>query len=141
VKTDNDGRVRIGVKRNDYGTGYSFYAPDGLQGKRIEVRGRPAVQHFEGAHDLYYPPAKSTGTPVMAIWCAAHKPIHLEKVHGDVDYEVKDDDDHIIVRRGRWKGQTRRRDWHHIVAYAKNGEQGYKVKVEYWATRSIAKDE
>ena len=101
VKTDNDGRVRIGVKRNDYGTGYSFWAPDGLQGRSIQIHGRPAVQHFEGALDLYYPPAKSTGTEVMSIWCAPHKPIHLHNVHGDVDYEVKDRDGHIIVPRGR----------------------------------------
>ncbi len=141
VKTDHEGKVRIGVKRNDYGTGYSFYAPDGLQGRRTEVHGRPAVQYFEGAHDLYYPPAKPAGTPVMAIWCAPRKPIHLQRVHGDVDCEVKDDDGHIIVQRGRWDGETRRRGWHHVAAYAKNGEQQYKLKVEYSATRSIAKDE
>jgi Alpha-amylase C-terminal len=141
-KTGDDGQARIGVKRNDYGTGYAFYAPDGLQGKRIHIHGRPAVQYFEGAHDLYYVPAKSTGTPVMAIWCTAHKPIHLSKVHGEVEYEIKDGDGHIIIPRGNWSGDTRQRGWHHIVAYAKRGsEQAYKVKAEYWATRSIEKGE
>jgi alpha-amylase len=141
VRTDNDGRARIGVKRNDYGTGYSFWAPDGLQGRGIQIQGRPAMQHFEGAPDLYYPPAKSTGTRVMSIWCAPDKPIHLHKVHGDVDYEIKDDEGNIIVPRGRWSGDTRQRGWHHITAYAQHGEQAYKVRADYWATRSIEKGE
>jgi alpha-amylase len=141
VRTDDDGRVRIGVKRNDYGTGYSFYAPDGLQGRHVEVRGQAAVQCFEGANDLYFPPATPAGTPGMSIWCAADKPIHLEAVHGDVDYEVKDDGGHVVVPRGRRNGETRRRGWHHLVAYARGGEQAYKVRVQYWATRSIAKGE
>ena len=142
VKTDNDGRVRIGVKCNDNGTGYSFYAPDGLQGKQIKVISRPAVQHFEGAHDLNYVPAKSSGTPVMTIWCAPHKPIHLAKMHGDVEYEVKDAAGHVVVPRGHWGGTTQARGWHHITAFAKgSSEEPYKLKVEYWATRSIERGE
>jgi hypothetical protein len=142
VKTDSDGRVRIGVKRNDYGSGYALYAPDVLQGKSISIHGRPTVQYFEGAHDLNYAPAKSTGSPVMAIWCAPHKPIHLAKSYGDVEYEVKDDDGHIVISRGHWSGDTRKRGWHHVVAYANGGsDTAYKVRAEYWATRSIKKGE
>ena len=99
------------------------------------------MQHFEGAPDLHYPPARSTGTRVMSIWCAAGKAIQLHKVHGAVDYEVKDDEGNIVVPRGRWQGDARQRGWHHITAYAQHGEEAYKVRADYWATRSIRKGE
>jgi alpha-amylase len=142
VKTDDDGRVRVGVKRNDYGTGYSFYAPDGLQGQQIAVTARAAVQTFEGAADLNYPPARAGGTLVMPIWCAPHRPIHLAKGFGEVEYEITDPTGHVVVPRGSWKGETRARGWHRLMAYATTAdEQPYKVTAEYWATRSIAKGE
>jgi hypothetical protein len=142
VKTDDDGRVRVGVKRNDYGTGYSFYAPDGLQGQQIAVTARAAVQTFEGAADLNYPPARAGGTLVMPIWCAPHRPIHLAKGFGEVEYEITDPTGFVVVPRGSWKGETRARGWHRLMAYATTAdEQPYKVTAEYWATRSIAKGE
>lgn len=142
VKTDGDGRVRVGVKPNDNGTGYSFYAPDMLQGKQIAISPRSAIQHFEGAADLYYGPAKPSGTLVMPLWCAAHRPIHLTRVFGDVEYEIKDRANNAIIPRGHWNGETKVRGWHKLTAFsAHTADQHYKVKAEYWGTRSIDKGE
>lgn len=137
--TDNNGRVTLGIPRNDNGTGYVCYSRAGVAEGPLKPIGRDTTQIFEGhpKHNQDIPPAQS-GNPqtVSRIWCAKGTRVHLESsdpvklalLNPDLSTAYLSGDSYPVEETG----------WHTVsVTATSNDPVPYKARVTYRAPKTI----
>lgn len=138
VWADDNGYSVIGAVRRKDAYNRVCYAPHGWEGKKVPVWGRDTTQRFEAAGDLRLPLAAPGGKPVMRILCEVGKSISFDKLVGDdVQFGLKDEDGNDVIPRGAWKGESKRKGFHTILAHAVVPDSAYKVDVTYRAPRGL----
>jgi hypothetical protein len=138
---DGQGRVKLTSNKNSFRSGQSYgcWSWVGMDGGTITLNSRTTTQRIYGDETIDTKEAEEPGIVVGSILCRGKSSLGLHLLSGDgVEFAVADQEDKVVIARGKWSGVIPTDGQYTIKAYAPTRTK-FKVDVTYSGVKQWSK--